>query len=53
MKRPLDVVEDQLKILVKDAATTENLVQRHHFTVVNSYLDRKMEDMIISKEKVG
>ncbi|XP_052105059.1 transient receptor potential cation channel subfamily A member 1 homolog [Mytilus californianus] len=51
MKRPVDVVKDQLALLVKDAGTNENLAQRRHFSMVNSYLDVKMENMITSTDK--
>ncbi|XP_071164686.1 alpha-latrocrustotoxin-Lt1a-like [Mytilus edulis] len=48
MKRPLEVVNDQVYLLVSHAATNENLVQRQRFTGVRNYLTDKMEDMLRS-----
>lgn len=53
MKRPVDVVQEQVKLLISQAGTTENLEQRQRFSNVRNYLTDKMEDMVISKDKVG
>lgn len=53
MKRPLEVVDDQVELLVSHAATKENLDLRQRFTGVRNYLTDKMEDMLGSEDTVG
>lgn len=56
MKRPVDVVQNKLKLLISQTGTIENLEQRQRFSRVRNYLTDKMEemeDMVISKDKVG
>ncbi|CAG2233514.1 GLS [Mytilus edulis] len=53
MKRPVDVVVDQVRLLSTCKATEENLKQRVLITGVRNYFINKMENIRKSTEKVN
>lgn len=53
MRRPVDLVEGQIKLIVARPATPANLYQRKRFTDVRNKLNKEMNNILEPNDTVG